>query len=249
MSRFAGLRKHLPLRSALSLYLKIKTGQFQNLSVPFLPFPFSIRNNPFDYAVFEEVLLKKAYDIPLDFLPLNIIDGGGNVGLTAVFFAAKYPRASIVTLEPDEDNFRLLQHNTSFYRNVQAWKSGVWNRSAELVVKDLGYGNDSLVVEEVPGPVAGSVPAFGIDDIMVKMGWEHIDILKLDVEGSEKEIFRSNFESWLPKTRVLIIELHDRIREGCSKAVLAALSGYDFSLRIAGENLVFVNQAFRQGRE
>ena len=62
MSRFAGLRKHLPLRSALSLYLKIKTGQFQNLSVPFLPFPFSIRNNPFDYAVFEEVLLKKAYE-------------------------------------------------------------------------------------------------------------------------------------------------------------------------------------------
>ena len=136
-----------------------------------------------------------------------------------------------------------------FSQTCKAWKSGVWNRSAELVVKDLGYGNDSLVVEEVPGPVAGSVPAFGIDDIMVKMGWEHIDILKLDVEGSEKEIFRSNFEDWLPKTRVLIIELHDRIREGCSKAVLAALSGYDFSLRIAGENLVFVNQAFRQGRE
>ena len=78
---------------------------------------------------------------------------------------------------------------------------------------------------------------------MKKMDWDHIDILKLDVEGAEKEIFSSNYEDWLPKTKVLIIELHDRMRKGCSKVVFSAISEYNFSLDISGENLVFTKEA------
>ena len=59
-----------------------------------------------------------------------------------------------------------------------------------------------------------------------------IDIMKIDIEGSEKELFESNYESWLPKVKTLIIELHDHMRKG------AALSKYNFSLAVKGEDIV-----------
>ena len=55
------------------------------------------------------------------------------------------------------------------------------------------------------------------------------------------EVFESNTEGWLPKTRVLIIELHDRMKPGCSKAVFNAIGKHNFSLDMKGENLIFTN--------
>lgn len=41
-------------------------------------------------------------------LPL-IIDGGANVGYSPIWFALKYPRAQILAVEPDSENFSLLK--------------------------------------------------------------------------------------------------------------------------------------------
>src|SRR5438874_855278 len=37
-----------------------------------------------------------------------IIDGGGNIGLSAIWFALKFPKAKILVLEPDQENYTLL---------------------------------------------------------------------------------------------------------------------------------------------
>jgi hypothetical protein len=75
-----------------------------------------------------------------------------------------------------------------------------------------------------------------------KSGLQTIDILKLDIEGAEKELFRAGFESWLPNTRLLIVELHDRMVPGCSKALFEAVSKYDFDCETRWENLIFYNK-------
>jgi hypothetical protein len=67
---------------------------------------------------------------------------------------------------------------------------------------------------------------------------EKIDILKIDIEGSEKELFESDYETWLPKVTTLIIELHDRMREGSSLSFFRALTKYNFRLAVKGENLI-----------
>jgi FkbM family methyltransferase len=121
--------------------------------------------------------------------------------------------------------------------------TGLWSTSASLVVRDLGLGDNGFVVEEADPSTPGSLRAVSISDIMQQQQWDSIDLLKLDVEGAEKEIFSSNTESWLPKTRVLVIELHDEMKKGASKAVFAALNKYDFSFSPAGENVVFRNLA------
>ena len=242
MSRFTRLREFLPFTEALGMYYKLKRGQYKNLRVSKLKHPFSMRKNPYDWATFTEVILKEAYNIPVDFSPRYIIDGGGNIGLTAAYFASKYPQATIVSFEPDRENFGLLEQNVSDYKNVEAINGGVWYRPASLLIKDTGLGDNAFMVEETGETSSGTIKAWSIDGVMQQMNWPHIDILKLDVEGSEKEIFSHNYESWLPKTRLLIVELHDRMKAGCSKAVFSALTRYNFSFSVAGENLVFKNE-------
>jgi FkbM family methyltransferase len=242
MSRFSLLKKYLPLGEALNIYRRIKSNRYEGFRVSRLKYPFSMRGNAYDFATFEEVILRETYNVQMDFTPRYIIDGGGNIGLTAAYFATRFPGASIITLEPDRENFSLLQKNTSLYTNITAVNSGIWWRSADLVVKDTGKGNNGFVVEEVEKTTTGSVPALSIEDIMLQQGWKHIDLLKLDVEGSEKEIFSSGYQNWLPNTRVLIVEVHDRMKKGCSRSLLNAVNSFNFSLEIAGENLVFRNE-------
>lgn len=246
MSRFSSLKNHLPFAEAVRIYFKIKSGNRRNLSVARLQHPFSLRNNPHDYGTFEEVIVKEGYKIDAAVNPKRIIDGGGNIGLTAAYFASRYPDAQIITIEPDKENFELLSANVKSYQNIKPLLGGVWSNTTWLQVKDLGLGNNGFIVEEVAAATPGAIRAWSIAGIMEEMHWDHCDIVKLDVEGSEKEIFEDGYQNWLPKTALLIIELHDRMKKGCSRSVFTALNQYDFSMEVAGENLVFTNETLRK---
>ena len=69
-----------------------------------------------------------------------------------------------------------------------------------------------------------------------------IDILKIDIEGAEKELFSSGFENWLPRTKILFVEVHDDMKKGSSKSVFNATSKYNFRFTMQHENLVFINE-------
>ena len=68
-----------------------------------------------------------------------------------------------------------------------------------------------------------------------------IDILKLDVEGAEKDIFSKNID-WIPKVKLLIVELHDRIVPGCSREFFASTSQYKFEEYRKGENFFLLRK-------
>jgi len=244
MSRFSILKKHLSFGEATSIYLKMKTGNWNNFNLKKLKYSFSFRNNPFDFATFEEVILKEDYNLTINFNPSTIIDGGANIGLTSVFFANKYPQADIVAVEPEEGNFEMLKKNTKNYGRISLIRSGIWSHSAILSVIDEGKGNNSFTVAEILSPKVDSINAISIYDIMQERSWDTIDILKLDIEGAEKNVFEKNFEQWLPRVKILIIEFHDRVVEGCSSTVLKALSNYSFRSEIKGENTIFYNKEF-----
>lgn len=244
MSKFTRIKDELGFWTAVQLYYtEMKRKKFRDIKMQGLKHPFSLRPNPYDYATFEEVLLRKTYDLKFPGTPQSIIDGGGNIGLTAIFFANRFPSATIVSIEPDTDNFKLLEANCIPYEKIFPVKAGVWSHSCHLKVVDTGQGNNAFTVEEVRASTPDTIEAWSIGDIMKKQQWSTIDIVKLDIEGSEKQVFQSNYESWLPKTKVLFVELHDRMVHGCSKALFTAISKYDFTCEIAGENLLLVNKA------
>lgn len=241
MSRLKILRKYLSFSEAMEVYRKLKFSAGKQIRLSSLRHPFSMRNNPYDFATFEEVILKEEYKIDINFVPETIVDAGANIGLTSLFFANRFPSASIVALEPDADNFDLLKSNTSPYNNIHLLFSGLWKSDTYLAVVDEGHGNNAFTVKEVSKETPGAIQATTVPSIMQQLKWERIDILKIDIEGSEKAIFSEPDIPWLAKVKVLIIELHDRMMPGCSSAVFKALGSYNFSLQIKGENLVFTN--------
>ena len=240
MSRFSGLKKYLSLSEAISIYFKMKAGQYQGWKLKKLSHPVSLRNNPYDYATFDEVILKEEYKLSDEFKPLTIIDAGANIGLTSAYFASKYPNASIVSLEPDLENFEWLKKNTTSYRNVHPMLAGLWNQSGHLAVTHTSEGNNAFRVEVLPGYQEGSIAAFTVSEIMRLQNWKTVDLLKIDVEGAEKEIFEHNTD-WLPKIKMIVVELHDRFKPGCADAVFAATHRYNFTFYEQGENHVFEN--------
>jgi FkbM family methyltransferase len=227
--------------AGILVYLKIKLNQTSRISIPGLKFPITMRPQRTDNITFREIFIKKEYDIqlPSTIDPTVIIDAGANIGFTTVFFANRYPNARVFSIEPDSENFQYLIANTKHYKNITPIKSAVWNKKEMIQVVDHGYGERGFMIEKNEGK--NTLQAISFDDLMDQYQIKHIDILKIDIEGSEKEVFTENYERWLPVTKCLVIELHDRMKKGCSKAVFDAVSKYDFAFAIKGENLVFTN--------
>jgi hypothetical protein len=74
---------------------------------------------------------------------------------------------------------------------------------------------------------------------MEKFGFNQVDILKIDTEGAELELFSEKQELWLTKAKLIIIETHERLRRGSDHAVRKALATDFEELPSNGENLFF----------
>lgn len=229
--------------SGVKIFSKIKFNSTDRLKLKGVQHPIKLRSGSSDINAFRQVFLYKEYNFETT-EPQFIIDGGSNIGLAAIYFANKFPQATIVSIEPELENFNLLKENTREYKTIHPIQSGIWNNTTFLKVKNIGLGNWGFIVEEHSAEDADTFRAISIGDILKKFNQPEIDILKLDVEGAEKEIFSSNYQNWLPVTKILIVELHDRMKKGCSKAFFKALLEYDFTVEQLGENLICTNERF-----
>jgi len=187
----------------------------------------------------------------LGFSPKYIIDAGANIGLAAVFYANKYPNSKIFAIEPEKYNFEMLKINSNYYQNIVLYKSALSNQSnLAFSVIDKGYGNWGFITEiediDSSQKIVDTVNSITIDEIIKENNLEYVDLLKIDIEGGERELFDSNYENWLPKTRCLIIELHDGLKMGCSKNFFKAISKYNFSYHNRGGHLLFINRDIKQ---
>jgi FkbM family methyltransferase len=213
-----------------------------------LCFPIYLRPKSSDLLTFHQIFTFKEYDINLGFVPRFIIDAGANIGLASVFFANKFPETKIIAIEPENSNFKMLEKNTKNYKNVLLNKRALSNESnLSFDVVDRGLGNWGFVTEihdlNIIHKVVDTVRSITIDEILIEHNLEYLDLLKIDIEGGEKELFESNYENWLPRTKCIIIELHDGINKGSSKSFFNAISKYDFSYFNRGENLLLINNS------
>jgi FkbM family methyltransferase len=231
--------KHFGL-GGLIVYLRIKLKLTSPLPLPGYSHPIHLRSSKGDFISFREIFFKKEYELELPpaINPSVIIDAGANIGLTSVYFANRYPVTKIICLEPDPENFACVIKNVSEYKNIIPLNKALWHTTEMLSLANKGFGDRGFMIEEGNEKTTEGI---SLTALMQQYTLTHIDILKIDIEGSEKEVFSNGFEHWLPKTKCLVIELHDRMKPGCSESVFAAVEKYSFSKSIKGENLVFIN--------
>ncbi len=202
----------------------------------------TIRKHSTDFIVFREIFVFNQYKIKL----LNnhkadiIVDLGANIGLSVLYFKSQYPDAKIIAIEPEKRNFSLLHKNVGSLPDVHCMNNAIWNSSRQLGIYDVGLGEYGYVINEEQEDEIESVKSITLTEIIEQFKLEKIDILKIDIEGSEKELFSENFEAWLPYVKSIIIELHDWFRTGCGSSFFRAVSKYDYTIAFKGENVIIL---------
>ena len=206
--------------------------------------PFAIRTNTTDPGTFQEIFQYGVYNLPIkDFQPKLILDCGGNIGCASVFFANVYPNAQIYSIEPERRNFKILTYNTVFYDNIHQINSALWDKETFIKIANLNTKADSYRTVETTADDPQALRTTTVSKILAESGFDEIDLLKIDIEGAEKEVFSApDVDDWLSKVKVLVIELHDRMKKGCSRAVFTAMSKYDWHFTLRGPNLIFMRE-------
>ena len=187
-----------------------------------------------DRLVFDQVFQDQQYAVDLDD-PALIIDAGANVGFASIFLAHRYPNARIIALEPEQHNVELLQRNVRGYDNIHPIRAGLWSRSTRLVITNPDSGSWAFQVTESKDGVG--IPALGVKTILQQANADRVDMLKMDVEGAEREILSTSAE-WKHQVDMLVIETHDTLVPGCSDALDRAVRGHATQRTTKGENTV-----------
>ena len=233
------------IKKGILLLLKFYFPHINNVvsvKLPNLQQPIQVRIGTSDIQTFLEVFVRDEYD--LSFLGLNprtIIDGGANVGFSSLYFACLYPCSRIIAFEPEFSNFEMLKRNTEEYENITPVQAALWTKESELAIKNPEAEKWAFQVTDSAQEFKTIIKGHSITKIITDYNLKNIDVLKLDIEGSEKDIFESNVEAWIGKVRVMIIELHDRFKPGCTASVINAACKNGFDI-VQLNNLIVLNR-------
>jgi len=210
----------------------LNTHTFLKITRQDIKFPIYLRTSSSDVPTYDQVFLKGEYEFNVKYSPKVIIDAGANIGLASIYFANKFPEVKILAIEPEASNFEMLKKNTAQYENIIPIHGALWNENNQIDLMDPGLGEWGFMTQEVNlkeenlGERRHRVKGLTIDRIMEEHGIEFADILKIDIEGAEREVFNDP-SGWISKVGALIIELHERMKSGCNRSFYNATNDFD----------------------
>jgi len=157
------------------------------------------------FLIYEEML------DALNFEPRRIVDAGAFVGDSTLFFALKYPRALIHAYEASPRAFALAQTNiiiNNIEDRVRLFNEALSGRDGFVEFLDSFSTTAHLSTISFKAETGRlvRVPAVSLHAVLSRIG--HIDLLKVDIEGSEYLVFRNFGEQEAKKIKSILIEIH-----------------------------------------
>jgi FkbM family methyltransferase len=118
-----------------------------------------------------------------------VVDVGAHVGYFVLLAArAVGPAGKVIAVEPDPDNFRLLEANVarSPYRTISTVHAAAWDRAGtvRLALSGSNSGDHRVGLDE-PERRSVTVPAVTLDELLSE---ESVDLILLDTQGSERTV-------------------------------------------------------------
>ncbi len=113
-----------------------------------------------------------------------IVDGGANIGQSCIYFKHLYPESRVLAFEPDRQLFSVLERNLKLWGcdDVELNCCALWTANGELSFVHEGADAGRL-------PQVGDVPNCVVRSVRLRDYLrEHVDMLKLEVEGAETEV-------------------------------------------------------------
>ncbi len=182
--------------------------------------------------------------------PINlIIDLGANFGSASICFAIRYPNATILSLEPVKETYHILSKNIKPYKNILGYNCAASNKTgfSKIYIDNEKMGRSSLIKNHLNYSFNFSEKIKTIDfkEFLETNNIDKVDILKVDVEGSESDIFQT-IKKRLNDINIIYIEIHgkDNIKN-LTKLILSTHNIYEYNAH--REDLieaVFINKNF-----
>jgi FkbM family methyltransferase len=166
-----------------------------------------LRTNGYDYGLLAQIFIRQDYRLECTGVQ-RILDLGANIGMATIYLHRLFPQAEIACVEPSPDNIPLLKRAVSLNGiRGRIFEAAVGAEPGEihLHVSDLPDCTSAYPVEGVSRTVA--VLQISVPEIMDRMGWDNIDLVKIDIEGSEKDVLGRN-NCWLRGVRIITGESH-----------------------------------------
>ena len=166
-----------------------------------------------DYKVYTEIFLYECYVLSKEYLksvenPI-ILDIGSNAGISCLYFSTINRNCTYICVEPNIKNNKVLKHNIAGNGlNYQLINKGLWYEDKKLYLhetEEFWTGKvDSIKSKSI-------VDCLSLQSFITIYAKQDIDLLKVDVEGSEIDILvkDKNISDSLKHVHSIIIEVHD----------------------------------------
>jgi len=162
---------------------------------------------------------------PFDCIHVNpdkisiIFDIGANHGVVSINAYKAFPNAKIYSFEPVSTTFADLKKNTSQYRDrIFLYQLGFFTESKKMPIHITSFNGANSIIDQsrdhknvhslVDLKEIGEeiIEVRTLDSFVQSHGIDKIDIMKIDVEGVEKEVLLGGIET-LKKVDIILIEL------------------------------------------
>ena len=231
ISRYSGFSQAIKLETAR----KMKQDSVEIFCPPYNT-GFWLRPKSSDVEVFVSTLVQKELSVFENRSVSSILDCGANNGATALYLAKAYPGARLLAVEPSDENVGFLRKNTATCANVSILVGGVWPESGFLRITNPDDEPWAYRCELVKEQTPKSFRAYTIGELIAMFDNNYCDLLKMDVEGAEHEIFARNCD-WLEQVGMIAVEAHTPAAVDC---ILAACTRHGFQHRVIGDKQVFI---------
>ena len=228
-------REGFAMVGVLNRLLTAKGGAPELLNLRSLHHPILVRPGSDDIPTILNNVIREEYaKFPPAEAPRIMIDAGAFIGDTSAYFLSRYPSLRIVAVEPEAANIAQAKLNLAPYgaritliQKALAGKVGV----AAFGGQSIGGSLDKAGV---------MVHTTTLPEILTSLGGAKIDILKMDIEGAELQVFENAPEAWLPSVNMVIAELHGPF---ITKAVTRIIVSNGFGVR-SYRSLTFFSRAW-----
>ena len=170
---------------------------------------YSVRPGTGDLGVINEAVILDPYLSPGHIRlteTSTVIDIGANIGDFSVQAARLCPRGTVYAVEPVEEHCRIIREQIALngVTNVKVLACALGAKEGELELHVDGSKSSSNWGEGK----ATRVPMTTLEAVMKQHNIERIDVLKMDCEGAEWDIFPAS-EHLLPRVSQICMEYHN----------------------------------------
>jgi FkbM family methyltransferase len=174
----------------------------------------AVRSHSTDILVIDEVFFREVYACAVAAAPPRtryVLDIGANAGYAGLYFLNRFPHARLFFVEPDFQNFAVAAINLQkeiLAGRCRGINAAAWVDDGHVVLETQGRGEWFFKCREA-APEENALEAFSIASLIRRSGFPHVDLLKIDIEGSERAILQGELSPWIDLVRCLVCELHE----------------------------------------